>query len=1487
MKRFSLWLAAICLSASAVANNIITIDSVCGAPQTEAVVTVSLDNAEPVRALEIFIPLPEDLNFVDGSCVLSSRSNGHRISAAQLGRELRIYIYGLTTNSILGNSGTLFTMRLRLGSNPGSYDLSPTVLLGNSSGNALPCEVVPGNVTIQAPQIKLITPTIDFGRVPIRASYTRNIQLKNTGNAPLVISNIISSDALFVPEKTQLTIPPQETASIPLYYAPTQRGATSQTLRILSNAVNGTQDIILLAEPFSVNELHVGSATGIADSVVTITISMNNMEPIVAMQCAFKLPKQLEYVSNSLKINPARSNGHGPISTVRGDTLFLMFYSLSNKAVLGNDGDIATFQLRLNGTSGTYYLNPIDVVLGTIYEENMLSDAFQGSVKILAPKINCAETLFIEGISVSEPATAELSVRNTGSAPLVIDRITFFEEGYTIVEPLPIIIPANQTMPITVAYQPKQEGEFATTMNIYSNDPNNRLKTVAITGRIRIPNALAVQGQFNDDGTYTLSVALDNLSAITAIQYDLHWRPEMTTSQSAFQPTSRISKHSYAVAALDEDTYRVIIYSLSNAPVQGNSGEVHQLVFSHQGDVDCCGDIIKIDNIILGNSSAADKVSQTSLTCSVQHTKYTRDTVIACDEYIWNKRVYTASGTYTDTLTSLAGCDSIVSLYLMMNNSSTTSFTVSSYEEYTWKGTTYTESGVYYDSMQTVLGCDSIEILHLTIEESNEPPSVPGDYRVVYIERENASSPYTKFHVAHYIPQSTSTPEEQLVSVFVNKQSGKNPAILLQQCIDNAGDLAWQTIDTNPIGNYTSITMNGVYDFVVQLTSSSANILNTIASPYQGNYYIRTDCANGGWEKYREDVDNLMTHSEEAFTHGGYDYYKCKHVSQTGINVKYTIANDHSAAISDTLAIDNIATLSILPAPADLRFTWNSTTNQLQRAYLNPSTLPSERSLMLVGNKYLYDTNINLFANNECALDKLNEWQYQLDIAANTNTKVQLTAQYHNSVQYFYGQLDQPQVLISGTSRNYKMRLIYDFRTNRLITAIIGDQNVIDNLSVSEVMIFREHHDPAKILNFGQGRSIKNVNTAYSVMTLYKDQLNDSSLPELQRALYWVSFPFDVKLTEVFGAGNYGEHWIMEYYDGHERAQNGGWADVTYWRYITDPTDVILHAGVGYVLALDLSLFGLDSDVYAGKDHVNLYFPSNPNYGMISVAPTIVNAEIPTHTCEINRPTADGDRRIKDSNWNIVGVPSFINPSRFVAKQGDLKFYYHWDASTDTYDVQLASSFQTMHAYMVQFAGTIDWGNKIITPADIAARKQRAEKDQYTLCLVLQKDDNYLDQTFIQLDYEGATVDFDLNLDLCKIFNTNANIYSVIGDNIEVAANVLPMQVTTVPIQVKISSDGVYTMAMPDGTDGINAVLVDYETGVQTNLLLSDYTVHLGAGAHTNRFALILNPQQTATSIDDFSVHGAQDDIQKYMIDGRLFIHSNGNIYDAQGRKIL
>jgi hypothetical protein len=102
---------------------------------------------------------------------------------------------------------------------------------------------------------------------------------------------------------------------------------------------------------------------------------------------------------------------------------------------------------------------------------------------------------------------------------------------------------------------------------------------------------------------------MDNYTDIVAIQYDLHWRSDMTTSQTAFKPSERISSHSYSVTPLDEDSYRVIIYSMSNTLIAGHEGEVHQLVFIPQGEVDYSGSVITIDNIILSNVTGVDKSS--------------------------------------------------------------------------------------------------------------------------------------------------------------------------------------------------------------------------------------------------------------------------------------------------------------------------------------------------------------------------------------------------------------------------------------------------------------------------------------------------------------------------------------------------------------------------------------------------------------------------------------------------------------------------------------------------------------------------------------------------------------------------------------------------------------------------------------------------------------------------------------------------------------
>ncbi len=86
-----------------------------------------------------------------------------------------------------------------------------------------------------------------------------------------------------------------------------------------------------------------------------------------------------------------------------------------------------------------------------------------------------------------------------------------------------------------------------------------------------------------------------------------------------------------------------------------------------------------------------------------------------------------STGTYVDTLSSIYGCDSIVTLNLTVHPvyQETIDEVICDEHSYTFNGEEYTESGTYTDTLQTINGCDSIRTLNLTVlpiltEEVNE-----------------------------------------------------------------------------------------------------------------------------------------------------------------------------------------------------------------------------------------------------------------------------------------------------------------------------------------------------------------------------------------------------------------------------------------------------------------------------------------------------------------------------------------------------------------------------------------------------------------------------------------------------------------------------------------------------------------------------------------------------------------------------------------------
>lgn len=112
-----------------------------------------------------------------------------------------------------------------------------------------------------------------------------------------------------------------------------------------------------------------------------------------------------------------------------------------------------------------------------------------------------------------------------------------------------------------------------------------------------------------------------------------------------------------------------------------------------------------ISNPITLNVGSVDTVSLTQTICQ-------GDTLV-----LGSQQLYT-SGSYSETLQNVYGCDSVVELQLMVNpvESTVLTGTICEGDNYMFAGTMYQQSGTYYDSLQTSKGCDSIVSLVLVVK---------------------------------------------------------------------------------------------------------------------------------------------------------------------------------------------------------------------------------------------------------------------------------------------------------------------------------------------------------------------------------------------------------------------------------------------------------------------------------------------------------------------------------------------------------------------------------------------------------------------------------------------------------------------------------------------------------------------------------------------------------------------------------------------------
>lgn len=120
----------------------------------------------------------------------------------------------------------------------------------------------------------------------------------------------------------------------------------------------------------------------------------------------------------------------------------------------------------------------------------------------------------------------------------------------------------------------------------------------------------------------------------------------------------------------------------------------------------------------IANSTGCDSIITINLTVNTASTASVSPTVCASSYTAPSGAVYTSSGMYMDTIANAAGCDSVITINLTLNQPSASSLSATVCGSYTApSGAVFTSSGMYMDTIANAVGCDSVITLNLTINQ--------------------------------------------------------------------------------------------------------------------------------------------------------------------------------------------------------------------------------------------------------------------------------------------------------------------------------------------------------------------------------------------------------------------------------------------------------------------------------------------------------------------------------------------------------------------------------------------------------------------------------------------------------------------------------------------------------------------------------------------------------------------------------------------------
>lgn len=341
----------------------------------------------------------------------------------------------------------------------------------------------------------------------------------------------------------------------------------------------------------------------------------------------------------------------------------------------------------------------------------------------------------------------------------------------------------------------------------------------------------------------------------------------------------------------------------------------------------------------------------------------------------------------------------------------------------------------------------------------------------------------------------------------------------------------------------------------------------------------------------------------------------------------------------------------------------------------------------------------------------------------------------------------------------------------------------------------------------------------------------------------------------------YSTTWLLKSYNEERRAASG--TELNNWDALA--SDGTIAAGGGYEMFSTV------------KYYREYYFPVSPRRDNTSVA-----------------VTRHGDDK-NNSGWNIVCSPLMNVYENTSSPVDGLKV--SWLLPDGSYDQAWPETIWPAmpFSYQASATGTLDFSTSEFNQTVSAAPRRAAynETIQTEWIHLDAKDANGVgDHTSIFVHPNRFAETYETGIDVAKqsLTASRAIIYSshAYGDMAFAGvADALLEQGVALTVYSPAAQELTISMRENDWLNRMAYVLlIDNETGMQINLLNSDYTFDAAEGTTAGRFIIrgvFLAPQVT-TDLSGAGIEG--EHARKLMIDQKIYIEVNDRLYDTTGKLV-